>query len=214
MSPGGLRSGLVKLLAIACLLPLLSAGCTMAVHSAVRDQSGKPVQDAVVYATPREKRRLPPGGGHTAVIVLEDFAFRPPVLPVRVGTGVSFLNRDDLRHQIYSISAAKNFELLADRLSTSGEVVFDRPGAVVLGCAAHDRMIGHVYVLETPYFATTGADGRAELAGLPRGAYDVRVWHPDLKPSARVASHRVADTRSHRVGVDFTLSVQRARPPE
>ena len=215
MSPvEALRSSSPRLLVAAVVLAWLGTGCTMAVHSSVQDQSGKPLQHAVVYATPKEQPRSPLGGSSKAAVIVDDLEFQPPVLPVRIGTAVSFLNRDDIRYQVYSISAAKNFERVVDRLSSSAAVVFDRPGAVILGCALHDRTIGHIYVLKTPYFATTGADGKARLAGLPRGAYEVRVWHPDMKTPADAAAQRVTDTSSHRVGVDFTITVQRARPPE
>ncbi len=200
------------MLAPACLLSFFCTACTMAVHSAVHDQSGRPLQHAVVYATPKEQRvRLFRGNLKTAMVV-ENFEFNPSVLPVRMGTGVSFLNRDDITHHIYSISTAKNFERFANRLSSSAEVVFDKPGVVVLGCAAHDRTIGHIYVLETPYFATTGVDGKADLDNLPRGTYEVRVWHPGMKADA--AARRVVDSAGHRAIVDFTISVQRDSPPE
>ena len=32
----------------------------------------------------------------------------------------------------------------------------------------------------TPYFAKTGADGTAEVSGLPPGRYRLEVWHPRL----------------------------------
>lgn len=184
----------------------------MAVRASVRDQSGRPVKGAVVYASPEEKAASAVRGRPGVAMTLENLEFRPSVLPVRVGGGVTFLNRDDVAHQVYSISRAKNFEQFVGRWSASGEVVFDRPGAVVLGCATHDSMIGHIYVVETPYFAVTGTDGTAELHGLPRGVYGVQVWHPDVQASGGPAAKRVTDTRSHRAGVDFTISVRSRLP--
>lgn len=201
-------------LAPACLLPFLCASCTMVVHTAVHDQAGKPLRDAVVYATPRERRLTPPSPRPKAAMVVENLAFKPPVLPVRLGSGVTFVNRDNIKHQFYSISAAKNFQLSVDRYSSSAEVVFDKAGVVVLGSAIHDGMIGHIYVLQTPYFATTGADGTASIEDLPRGAYEVRVWHPAAKASARPATRRVADSPTHRVDTDFSVTVQPDRPPQ
>lgn len=204
-----------RLLAPAALLSLLCSSCTLSVRSTVHDLTGRPVPDAVVYATPRDKTPAPGWGRAKATVVMENLEFQPRVLPVRVGTGVSFLNRDDIKHQIYSISAAKNFELSANRLSSSAEVVFDKQGAVVLGCALHDRMIGHIYVLETPYFARTGADGTAELEGLPRNdSYTMRVWHPDMKASADAAARRVSGSSGRSVAVDFRVNVQHSRPQE
>jgi len=40
-----------------------------------------------------------------------DKEFVPYVLPVYVGTSVSFPNRDNIRHHVYSFSSAKKFEL-------------------------------------------------------------------------------------------------------
>lgn len=209
-SAGGAR-GITGLTA-AALLALACSSCTMSVRASVRDQSGGPVKDAVVYASPEGKAASSVGGRPGVAMTVENLEFFPPVLPVRVGGGVTFLNRDDVAHQIYSISRAKNFERFVGRLSASGEVVFDRPGPVVVGCATHDSMTGHIYVVGTPYFAVTGADGTAELHGLPRAVYGVQVWHPDMQASDGPARKRVSDTPSHRAGVDFTVSVQR-RPP-
>jgi plastocyanin len=199
---------------VACLLPFLGTACTMAVHASVRDQAGRPLPDAVVYATASARRPTLFRSTPAATMVVENFAFRPPVLPVQSGTGVSFVNRDNIKHQIYSISPAKNFEVPADRRSSSPVVVFERPGVVVLGCALHDRMIGHLCVLETPYFGSTGEDGRATIAGLPRGPYVVRVWHPDLKGSTEATARRVDDSPTHEADVAFAVTVKPERLPE
>jgi hypothetical protein len=39
-------------------------------------------------------------------------------------------------------------------------------------------MVAYVVVLSTPYYAKTGADGAAEVSGLPAGHYRLAVWHP------------------------------------
>jgi hypothetical protein len=66
---------------------------------------------------------------------------------------------------------------------------------VTIGCNIHDWMVGYIYVSESPYFATTGADGRATLGGLPAGRYSVRVWHPQLA-MAEAATRRDADLQT------------------
>ncbi len=110
-------------------------------------------------------------------------SFVPRVLPVRVGTQVSFPNRDRIRHQAYSFSKAKPFELPLYAGSDAAPVVFDQPGIVVVGCNIHDSMIGYVIVLDTPYFARAGEDGVVAL-NAPEGAYRVEVWHPRVKGAA------------------------------
>jgi hypothetical protein len=117
-----------------------------------------------------------------------DKTFVPLVLAVPVGTAVSFPNRDNIRHHVYSFSRAKRFELPLYIGTPAAPVVFDRPGVVVLGCNIHDWMVGYIYVADTPYVAKTAEDGRARLAELPPGTYEVRVWHPRMRiESARTA---------------------------
>jgi hypothetical protein len=94
-----------------------------------------------------------------------------------VGTAVTFPNRDSVRHQVYSFSPAKRFELPL-YTGVPQAVTFDKPGVVILGCNIHDWMIGYVYVSESPYFAKTDAHGKAVLTDLPPRAYVLRVWHP------------------------------------
>jgi plastocyanin len=145
----------------------------------VLDERGEPVQDAVVYALPMgaETRHLAPPG--TVEIDQVNKEYVPYLTAIRVGTRVRFPNHDQIRHHVYSFSAAKTFEIPLYKGTPPDPVVFDKPGEVVLGCNIHDWMRAYVFVSETPYFAVTDADGAARL-DLPAGEYAVQVWHPEL----------------------------------
>ena len=132
----------------------------------------------------------------------------PRVKPVLVGSPVSFPNRDDVRHHVYSFSPAKRFDLPLYVGTPAKPVVFDAPGVVAIGCNIHDWMVGYIYVSESPYFATSGADGRADLTGLPPGRYTVRVWHPQLA-GAEEGTRRAAD-----LSADANIEWQVALKPE
>jgi plastocyanin len=149
----------------------------------VVDASGAPVAEAVVSLpdAPAGARRSP----GTAVMDQRDKRFVPQVLAVRRGTEVRFPNNDDIRHQVYSFSPAKVFDLPLYHGTTAEPVTFDQAGVAVLGCNIHDWMVGYVVVLDTPWFASTGDDGRADLDGLPAGSYTVEVWHPRLLEPVR-----------------------------
>jgi hypothetical protein len=112
------------------------------------------------------------------------------VSAVRVGTAVRFPNQDNIRHHVYSFSPAKKFELPLYKGSEAAPVVFDRPGLVVLGCNIHDWMVGYLYVLETPWFGRTDAEGRVVLSGIPETPLEIAALHPrakspDAPPRAR-----------------------------
>jgi len=119
--------------------------------------------------------------GTKAVMLQEHKQFAPFVLPVQIGTTVAFPNRDDFRHQVYSFSPAKTFELKLYGGSVVSTVTFDKEGAVALGCNIHDNMLAYIYVVGTPYFSATESDGQGKIGQLPAGSYAVKVWHPNQK---------------------------------
>jgi plastocyanin len=151
------------------------------VAAMVTDQGEHPLADAVVVAVPAQGT-LPPAQPAVREIVDQiRQEFVPHVKPILVGSAVFFPNKDNIRHQVYSFSPAKRFELPLYAGTPAKPIVFDKPGVVILGCNIHDWMIGYIYVSESPYFAKTGTDGTARLNDLPARSYQVRVWHPRLQ---------------------------------
>ena len=206
-------SRLVRRFCTAVLLALfLSAGAEQAVAAqiaaAVTDQEGRPLADAVVVAVPTQGN-LPPAQPAAREIVDQiGQEFVPYVKPVLVGSAVFFPNKDNIRHQVYSFSPAKQFELPLYAGTPAKPIVFDKPGVVVLGCNIHDWMIGYVYVSESPYFAKTGTDGKAQLSDLPAYSYQVRVWHPRLQ-GAEAATRQPADLSTNaRVELSWKLPLK------
>jgi plastocyanin len=195
---------------------LLCAGNAFAmnVRATVKDDAGKPVKDAVLYATIQDREAPLPRKPLEAVMDQQDREFVPYVLPIQTGTTVYFPNHDDLRHQVYSISPAKKFQLPLYKSMPPSPVLFDRPGAVVLGCNIHDWMIAYIYVMETPFFAKTGGDGTVEIRNLPQGTYEVRVWHPLMKDVAESTGQRIAPAPRDGAEGDVELSFRITLKPE
>jgi hypothetical protein len=64
------------------------------------------------------------------------------------------------------------------RPGATRDVRVDRPDvAVSVRCDLHPWMQAWLGVVDHPYFAVTGADGRYRLADVPPGDYTVAVWH-------------------------------------
>lgn len=146
----------------------------------VFDALGQPVAGAVLSLAGK------PNGTSADVAVMDQInkQLSPAVLAVATGTAVSFPNRDDIRHQVYSFSSAKRFELRLYEGTPSAPVTFDEPGLVVLGCNIHDWMLGYVYVTDDPWFAVSDEQGRIQL-NVPAGQYPSPLWHPalvDMRP--------------------------------
>jgi plastocyanin len=175
----------------------LILACTAAAHSAelkvtVRDHKGKGVTDAVVLAVPLDPRSAQRVRPQPDAVDQVDKEFVPYVKPIFVGSTVRFPNSDNIRHQVYSFSPVKKFELPLYGGTVAPPVFFNKPGVVILGCNIHDWMIGYIYVAETPFFAKTGAQGTAAITDLPPGEYTVRIWHPSMDRAEETTSRHIA----------------------
>lgn len=189
-----------------CLSPV--AVLAGEVHALVRDKAGKGVADAVVVASPANKVGKKAGAATTTAVVDQvNKEFVPYVLPVQVGTAVSFPNKDDIRHHVYSFSPPKTFELPLYAGNPAAPVVFDKPGVVALGCNIHDWMISYIYVVESPYFAKSGADGKASLTDLPAGDYTLRIWHPRLEGKEVATERKVVIPRTGAVELVWDIGL-------
>lgn len=168
----------MRLLGIACVavsfaLPLHSATIDVRVAAA----GGKGLSNAVVFAIPPT---TVPVGRKVAVMDQIDRTFVPHVLPIQTGTWVEFPNSDNIRHQVYSVSPVRRFQLPLYIGKPAYPLQFPKPGVVPIGCNIHEQMSAYIVVVDTPYFATTD-DGRAALRDLPAGEYTLRVWYPGMR---------------------------------
>ncbi len=193
------------------VLWLLSGALSAAaadLRASVKDHRGKVIADAVVLAVPADPRNALHAKSMLDAVDQVDKQFVPYVKPVLVGSKVRFPNSDKIRHQVYSFSAAKKFELPLYGGTDAPPVVFDKPGVVVLGCNIHDWMIGYIYVSETPFFGKTGPAGTVTIKDLPAGDYTVRVWHPGMEDSEQSTSRQVTVNGDGVISVEWDLNLK------
>jgi plastocyanin len=139
-----------------------------------------------------------------AVIEQKDATFVPHVLPILVGTTVSWPNMDEIYHNVFSMSQAKSFDLqLYNSDQPSKSVVFDHPGQVDVFCAIHTRMHCIVLILENPYFALTDGRNRFVIRNVPAGTYKLRAWHERVPGQVK----EVTVPADGEVRVDFELGL-------
>jgi plastocyanin len=173
------RSRLFRWAALALVWahPALATPVTVTVKTA----GGAAAADTLVIV---DSLDATPSAGHASAIIDQiNKKFVPRVSIVRTGTAVTFPNSDNIRHQVYSFSDAKQFNLKLYAGSPKQEVVFDKPGLVVLGCNIHDTMIAFLGIVDTPYFGKVSDAGSVSL-DLPAGRYKIRIWNPALASAA------------------------------
>lgn len=130
----------------------------------------------VAYLTPEQAESFT-APAEPAVMEQRGLQFYPAVLPVLVGSKVSFPNLDNTYHNVFSYSPEKRFDLgRYTKDETSPLITFDEAGEVRVFCEVHAHMRAVVLVLETPYFAATDADGRFEIPDVPPGDYQLNIW--------------------------------------
>lgn len=128
-----------------------------------------------------------------ALLDQRQYTFVPRVVVVQVGHPLAIRNSDPMMqctkftstdNGVFSIGLPGQSPLVYER-------IFDRPeiGIRVSG-EMHPWMRAYVHVLEHPYYAVTGEDGRFRFAKLPAGKYELSFWHESLalvpdKPKAR-----------------------------
>jgi len=154
----------------------------------------EPVADA---GAGEEGREAPPR------VVQRDVDFEPHVLPIMVGTVVRWPNDDEIFHNVFSMSEAKEFDLGTYLKEKVPEVRFDKVGQVDVFCSIHSKMHCIILVVPSPFFAKADANRRYVIANVPAGTYRLKAWHERLPPQIRT----VTVAADGAVQVDFVLGL-------
>jgi plastocyanin len=185
--------------------PVLAATLVINVHT----PDGHALSGAVVTARPLDAPARRPTPVH-AVMDQVNRAFAPDLLVIPVGSTVAFPNSDAVSHQIYSFSAAKRFQLPLYRGKPYPPVHFEQTGIVTLGCNIHDEMLAYLVITDAPYFGRTDPKG-AWSADLPRGRYQITIWHPRTRESEADLQRELTIGDGDRA--DLTVRLQKALQP-
>jgi len=115
-----------------------------------------------------------------ATINQKNQAFDPFLLPILVGTTVTFLNEDNTVHNVFTPDGEK-YDLGAWPKGESRSYTYKTEGFYSQLCKLHPSMLAYVAVLQNPFFAVTGDDGTFKINDLPPGSYTLKVWSERLK---------------------------------
>lgn len=212
-----------RLFIAATLLGGAFAAHAGAVQITVTGADGKPAANAVVQVRPAASwtaRPAPP----VSVVTQQDVRYDPFVTVVPVGASVRFVNRDAYDHHVRSlpggplgsVAPAKQFDLrmgpAKSGKDTSADIVLDQAGAIVVGCHLHGSMRAHILVTDTPWSAVSDAAGRVRIEGVPDGAAELRVWHPDQLIDQAAQTVQVGAATAAEAKLNFTPRTRAARP--
>jgi len=188
----------VRVLFVAMLV-LQPAWCHAAEIAGHIDLSaeGKPLraeeaQEAIVYFRPKVPPQVAPAQ-EIPVISTRHKQFAPRVLAITVGSKVRFPNEDPILHNAFSTSKDNAFDVGLYGQGDGEIVTFSHVGYVRVYCNVHHSMMGHILVLDTPYFTHPDASGNFHLSDVPAVEGDLVVWHERATPWHTVITAGAAD---------------------
>ncbi len=134
------------------------------------------VANAVVYFVPTAHVAAPKPALFR--IYTSNKTFDPESIVIPLGSTISFPNKDEILHNVFSVTPGSEFDLGLYGEGASADYKFQKTGVILINCNAHHVMQANVLVVDTPYYTHPGKDGRFELANVPAGGGKLVAWHP------------------------------------
>lgn len=127
----------------------------------------------------------PPAGSFSEEPPSEPVALRqqgciyvPRVQGIRVRQTLEVVNDDPTLHNVRSLAEVNRpFNLGQPEGGRRTKFFTKVEMPVRFKCDVHPWMFAFLFVMDHPYFATTGPDGSFSIDGLPPGRYTLVAWH-------------------------------------
>jgi plastocyanin len=101
--------------------------------------------------------------------------FIPHVVALQKGGTVVFHNSDSVRHNVFTPDGDK-YNLGTWGQNETKSHSFPATGIYRQLCNIHPEMSAVIVVLDNPYFAVTGPDGKFTIENVPPGSYTLKAW--------------------------------------
>ncbi len=183
--------------ALACAAALQARGEGGTISGKVDATPAKYLADTVVYL------KAVPGAYHARKVSMDQrgMKFIPHILTITQGDTVTFLNNDNVPHNVYSPDG-EGYNLGTFKQNQDASYTFKTQGVYSQLCSIHPEMLAYVFVGQNPYAAPVSSDGHYEIKGVPPGTYQLAVWNPKLKAPEQTVSVGPGKT-------ELNLSIQR-----
>jgi plastocyanin len=169
---------------------LLGEGQTLA-NVLVQVTKGVPQQH---YPAPIEPVMLSQGGCQ----------YEPHVFVAYPGQPIRILNPDDTLHNIHFLPKINSeYNKSMDERRKEMDHAFNKPEPIFpIKCDVHAWMNAYCAILDHPFHAVTGIDGKYALPELPPGDYTLEFWHERLGSQKKNVT--IPEGKGETVDVTFT----------
>ncbi len=136
--------------------------------------------------------------------------YNPYIFAVQTGQKIIVRNSDPapILHNVHAKpTAAGNQEVNVPQASGAADLTISFPSAesfLKFKCDVHPWMYAYATVVDHPYFAVTGVDGKFKIANVPPGKYTVRAMH--RKASGGKPVTKDIEVKDGDNTLDFTLN--------
>jgi plastocyanin len=137
----------------------------------VEVSADKSVKNAAVYLINVAKGKAWPAAGKPPQLDNIKCRFDPEVQVIPTGP-LNVVNKDPVLHNTHGYYGTRTAFNMA--LPNQGQEIpteLTRAGTVRVDCDAHGWMEGWIYVVDNPYYAITGDDGKFRITDVPPGTY-------------------------------------------
>jgi len=149
------------------------------------------VQNAAVYLVDVAKGKAWPPASKPPELDNIKCEFVPHVQVIPAGA-LDVVNKDPVLHNTHGYYGNRTaFNMAQPNQGQSIPTELTRAGTVRVDCDAHGWMEGWIYVVDNPYYALTGADGKFSITDVPPGTYKlvaVQSFTGTVEQSVTVAS--------------------------
>jgi len=148
----------------------------------IRVGPDKGVESAVVYLAEVAKGKVWPTPAKKPEIDNVKCRFVPEVQVIQAGP-LDVVNTDPMLHNTHGYYGKRTaFNLALPNKDQRIPVDLPRAGTVRVDCDAHGWMEGWIQVVDNPYYAITGADGKFSITDVPPGNYRLVAMQPFIGP--------------------------------
>lgn len=133
----------------------------------------------IVTLKPIDGRQVPDvaEAPSTHVVDMENKTYSPRFLTIKSHDRVSFINKDEIKHNVFSSSGKNAFDLGTYDAGKRREVELVSEGIVKVYCNIHAEMAAFIAVNREGLSGVTDKDGKFEIEGVPIGQYELKAWH-------------------------------------
>jgi YHS domain-containing protein len=140
------------------------------------------VHPVSVALIPDESQRLKRRSPRLQRIEIIENRMRPAFLTVQKGDQVEFINRDEVFHELFSLSPGEPVSVQLGKTGghkdSKARFKLDQEGTTHFFCRIHNKSYARIDVVDTPYLQMVQAEHQFHFVGLASGRWKLRLASP------------------------------------